>query len=116
VIVNIIKVKWLTERKNFIKHMKSIRNGKLTFTKKWVAIILIVALIDIQFSYILCYLGRSEAAITLSITIVTEIVGVMTGYFVKSYNETKQEKLQECRQKELLEPIGSLNDTGNPVG
>lgn len=75
----------------------------LTFTKKCVGIILIVALADIQLSYLLAYLGRPEIAQTLSITIVTEIIGVMTGYFIKSYNETKQEKSLEWRKEKYFD-------------
>lgn len=89
--------------------------NKKTFTKQWVSIILIIALIDIQFSYLLCYLGKTEAAITLSVTIVTEIVGVMTGYFAKSYFETKQEKLQEYKEKRFLSEQNNA-DNDRPVG
>jgi len=76
---------------------------KKTFTKKWVKIILIVSLIDMQIPFILAMMGREQIAETLAITIVTEIIGVMSGYFLKSYFETKQEKLMDLEEIKLEE-------------
>lgn len=49
-----------------------------------------IAVIDIQLSYLLAFLGKEQIAETLSITVVTEIIGVMATYFMKSYFETKE--------------------------
>ena len=72
-----------------------------TFTKQAVWGILLVALLDLQLSYLLAFLGREQIAETLSITVVTEIVAVMLGYFLKAYSETKEEKRQALREKRL---------------
>lgn len=72
-----------------------------TFTKQAVRGILLVALLDLQLSYLLAFLGREQIAETLSITVVTEIVAVMLGYFLKAYSETKEEKRQALREKRL---------------
>ena len=58
-----------------------------SYTKVWVSILMIVAVVDMQFSYILAFLGHSNIAETLSITAVTEIIGVMLGYMAKSVAE-----------------------------
>lgn len=74
---------------------KKKKNIKTTFTKKWLSVILLMAVVDIQLSYVLAFLGMVEIAETLSITIVTEIIGVMLGYFAKSFFETREEKRLE---------------------
>ena len=51
-----------------------------------------IALFDLQLSYLLAFLGREQIAETLSITVVTEIIAVMLGYFMKSFKETKEEE------------------------
>lgn len=74
-----------------------------TFTKAIVVFILLNAQLEIWCSYILAYLyifyGTSayEAQIAqdLSIAIVTQIIAVPLGYFVKSFKETKEEKANE---------------------
>ena len=42
---------------------------------------LIIALFDLQLSYLLAFLGREQIAETLSITVVTEIIAVMLESF-----------------------------------
>lgn len=68
------------------------RKKRKTFTKQAVKVILFFAIVDLQFSYVLAFLGREQIAETLSITIVTEIVAVMLGYFIKSFKETKEQE------------------------
>lgn len=67
------------------------KKPRLQMSKVLTALILFVALIDLQLSYILAFMGK-EIAETLSVAIVTEIVAVILGYFIKSFNETKEEK------------------------
>lgn len=64
--------------------------GIWTFTKKWVSIIITIALIDIQVCYVLAFLGRDQIAEELSKTIVVEIIGVFFVYCVKSFYEKKE--------------------------
>lgn len=70
------------------KRVKSYKKWLATFSKKSVAIILFVSLIDLQLSYILAFLGKEQIAESLSSTIATVIVGVMLGYFMKALFET----------------------------
>ena len=77
------------------------RKKKRTFSKQAVKWILIVSMVDLQLSYLLAFLGREQIAETLSITVVTSIIAVMLGYFMKSYRETKEEeKVRLIEQKQ----------------
>ena len=85
-------------------------NSQLTtFTKKAVFAILLVALIDLQLSYILAFMGKEQIAETLSSTIADTIIGVMLGYFLKALFETFFEKREERLNREL-EQMGDEMD------
>jgi hypothetical protein len=59
-----------------------------------------VALIDLQFPFILAFLGKDNIAETLGGLIVTEIIGVFLVYCVKSFFETKEaEKIRLQEQQ-----------------
>ena len=64
----------------------------LTFSKKWVSRLMWIAVFDLQLSYLLAFLDKIQIAETLSVTIVTEIIGVMLGYFAKAFFETREEE------------------------
>lgn len=66
-----------------------------TFTKKAVAAILVISLIDLQLSYVLAFMGKYNIAESLSSNIATTIVGVMLGYFFKALFETFFEKREK---------------------
>lgn len=70
-----------------------------TFSKKAVALILAVSLIDLQLSYILAFLGKEQIAESLSSEIASVIIGVMLGYFMKALFETFFEKREERLNK-----------------
>lgn len=63
-----------------------------TFTKRAVAAILCVSLLDLQLSYVLAFLGKEQIAESLSSTIASTVIGVMIGYFAKALFETFLEK------------------------
>lgn len=80
---------------------KTYKKWLTTFTKRAVAVILVVSLIDLQLSYILAFLGRETIAESLSSEIATTIIGVMLGYFTKALFETFFEKREERLNKIL---------------
>lgn len=82
------------------ENQSGLNTGKKTFTKIWFRRILLVALIDMQLSYVLAFLGKENIAETLSVTIAAEIIGVFTAYCVKSFRETKE--AEDVRLKEKL--------------
>lgn len=72
-----------------------------TYTKRAVTLILAVALVDLQLSYILAFLGKDQIAETLSTTVAETIVGVMLGYFLKALFETFFEKREDRLKNQL---------------
>lgn len=92
-----------------VYHKKQPYNNWLkTFTKKAVAIILAVSLVDLQLSYVLAFMGQVQIAESLSSTIASTVVGVMLGYFFKALFETFFEKREE-RLKQESEPEENTN-------
>lgn len=89
------------------KRVKTYNAWLKTFTKKAVTAILVFSLIDLQLSYILAFMGKDQIAESLSSTIATTVIGVMTGYFLKSLFETFFEKREERlkRQEECSTEI-----------
>ena len=77
------------------------RSNFKTFTKEWVSRLMYIAVFDIQLSYVLAFIGREQIAETLSITVVTEIIGVMAVYFAKSFFETKESERIRLQEKVL---------------
>ena len=61
-----------------------------TFTKRAVMVILFVALLDLQLSYLLAFLGREQIAENLSSDITKVIIGTILGYLAKAFFETKE--------------------------
>jgi hypothetical protein len=84
-----------------------------TFTKKAVALILGVCLLDLQLSYVLAFMGREVIAESLSSTIAETVIGVMIGYFFKALFETFFEE-REKRLNNKTDPEDSDDET--PVG
>lgn len=74
-----------------------------TFSKKAVAIILAVSVIDLQLSYILAFMGKEQIAESLSSEIASVIIGVMLGYFMKALFETFFEKREERLNKSSMD-------------
>lgn len=83
------------------------RHRRVTFSKRQVEKILNFAILDMQLSYLLAFLGKEQIAETLSVTIVTAVIGVMLGYFLKSYFETREEERLNL-DKERLRNSGTI--------
>ncbi|HBF65490.1 MAG TPA: hypothetical protein DDW34_06780 [Clostridium sp.] len=76
------------------------RKKKNTFSKQAVKWILVTALFDLQLSYFLAFIGRDQIAETLSTVVVTSLIAVMLGYFMKSFRETKEEEKVRLIEKQ----------------
>lgn len=70
-----------------------------TYTKKMMNRIIAVALIDMQFPFILALIGKDQIAETMGGLIVTEIIGVFMAYCLKSFFETRES--EKVRLEEL---------------
>lgn len=79
------------------KRKKKKRFELNTYTKFWVTIILVIALIDMQLPFILAFLDKADIAESLATAIVTEIIAVLLGYMAKSFFETREEKRNETK-------------------
>lgn len=80
-----------------------------TYTKRMMTRIISIALMDMQFPFVLALLGREQIAETLGGLIVTEIVGVFLVYCIKSFFETKESekvRLQEqLNENSMVAPV-----------
>lgn len=77
------------------------RKRRWTFTKKIVSILLVIAVIDLQLTYILAFLGMPETLQETSGKLITEILGVVFVYCVKSFFETKEEEKNKLIDKAI---------------
>lgn len=83
------------------------RNSQRTYTKSRLDRIINVALIDMQFPFILAFLGRDNIAETMGGLIVTEIIGVFLVYCAKSYLETNASEKVRLKEKEMESCTGA---------
>ena len=80
------------------------RGSRKTYTKKMMSRIITVALIDMQFPFVLAFLGKTNIAETLGGLIVTEIIGVFLVYCAKSFFETRES--EKIRMEENTKELG----------
>ena len=73
---------------------------KIQMTKIIVVIVLIISLMDLQIIILAPYFDKASQEV-LGSAILTEIVGVVTAYCIKSFSETKEQKKNELLEKEL---------------
>lgn len=96
-----------SQKQKYINKMNKIKIN--TYTKKMVAIIISVCLIDLQFSYILAFLGKDQVAESLSIQLCTTILGVAFVYMIRAYFDTKAEKKNETKLTKSEIETGIVN-------
>ena len=77
------------------------RKRRWTFTKKIVSILLVIAVIDLQLTYILAFMGMTETLQETSGKLITEILGVVFVYCVKSFFETREEEKNKLIDKAI---------------
>ena len=63
--------------------------------------IITVALIDMQFPFLLALIGREEIAETMGGLIITEIIGVFMAYCLKSFFETKESEKIRLQEEQI---------------
>ncbi len=75
-----------------------------------VKIILAVAIIDLQLTYVLAFMGMTDTLEETSGKLVTEILGVVLVYCIKSFFETReQEKIRiEDEKLSCLDMYGDI--------
>lgn len=103
------------ERKKLKDQIRSIQVN--TFTKALVGLITIVALIDLQLSYILAFFDKAAIAEELSKQVCTTILGVAFVYMIRAYFDTKADIQNDTNnkivEKSIIKKITSvLEDAG----
>lgn len=85
--------------------------SKNTFTKVMVKIILAVAIIDLQFTYVLAFMGKTDTLEETSGKLITEIIGVVLVYCIKSFFETREQEKIRIEEEKLscLDMYGDIN-------
>ena len=76
-----------------------------TYTKKMMSRIINIALVDMQFPFILALLGKNAIAETLGGIIASEVIGVFLVYCAKSFFETRES--EKARMEEMKMETGS---------
>lgn len=112
----------MSNNKKFAKQIRKIKRDKKrdrgihgqlkrikvdTFTKALVGIITIVALIDLQLSYILAFMDKIQIAESLSTQICTTILGVAFVYMIRAYFDTRAENTNEITKEEIEKTVAS---------
>ena len=77
------------QKQKFLNNMNKIKIN--TYTKKLVAIIIGVSLLDLQITYVLALLGKDQIAESLSVQICTTIISVAFVYMVRAYFDSRAE-------------------------
>lgn len=80
---------------------KQIVERRVTFTKRWVAIILTMSIVWITWSYMLATAGREEIAKELSESVITIIIATFIPYLCKSYFETFAQEKNRIKEKQM---------------
>lgn len=73
-------------------------------------IILIITLLDLQFPFILAFMGREQIAEDLGKILVTEVIGIFLVYCLKSFFETREEKIMEMKEAERQGDVTGFDD------
>ena len=79
-----------------------------TYTKRLVGIIIFIGIVDLQFSYILAYLGKEQIAESLSVQVCLTILGTALVYMIRAYFDTKAEKRDEMIKAGIMVDKNSL--------
>lgn len=79
------------------------------YSKKLATIILIIALIDIQLTYVLAFFGKESIAETLSVTLVTEVVAVFGIYCAKAFWGKKNEEEMKFEKEKFKDGCDENN-------
>ena len=106
------KTEKLKAKMGFIEQIRSIRFD--TFTKAMVGLIIIMACIDLQLSYVLAFLDKIQIAEELSKQVCTTILGVALVYMIRAYFDSRAEyktknDLNETLEQKTIETLQNTN-------
>ena len=112
------KIEKLKVKRGFIEQIKSIRFD--TFTKAMVGLIIIMACIDLQLSYVLAFLDKIQIAEELSKQVCTTILGVALVYMIRAYFDSRAEyknknDLDQEIQNKIMEILQNANVNNDEI-
>ena len=103
------------DKKKLKDQLKSIRVD--TFTKALVLFIIVIALIDLQLSYILAFFNKIQIAEELSKQVCTTILGVAFVYMIRAYFDSKaehnNESVKRAIEQEIANKVSSISLEAN---
>ena len=105
------------QKQRFKNNINKVRLN--TFTKRLVAIIVGICIIDLQLSYVLAFLGKSATIEGLSTQLCNTILGVAFVYMIRAYFDTRAENknVTEKTKSELKEYLDNkINNVLNAAG
>lgn len=81
-----------------------------TYTKRLVAFVVILCMIDLQLSYVLAFMDKVQIAESLSTQICITILGTVIIYAIRAYFDTKAEKRDQMIREGLIS-----GDSNKPI-
>lgn len=78
-----------TQKQAFLNKLYNIK--RVTYTKKMVATIILVSIVDIQLSYLLAFFDKGQVVDGLSNQLCITILGVAFAYMIRAYFDSKAE-------------------------
>lgn len=84
------------------------KKKKITFTKWIVGVLIAIAVIDLQLTYVLAFMGSPETLQETTGKLITEILGVVFVYCVKSFFETREEE-----KNRLIREVGEITSSND---
>ena len=100
------------QKQKFKNNINKVRIN--TFTKRLVTVIIGVCIIDLQFTYLLAFLGKTSIVEQLSTELCNTILGVAFVYIIRAYLDTRIEH-KELDQKIKNEITSDITDKINDV-
>lgn len=73
-----------------------------TYTKRLVGLVVFISLLDLQLSYVLAFLDKTQIAESLSNQICVTLLGTVLVYMIRAYFDTKAEKRDEMIKSGLI--------------
>ena len=99
-----------TQKQAFLNKLYNIK--RVTYTKKMVAIILLVSIVDIQLSYLLAFFDKGQVVDGLSNQLCITILGVAFAYMIRAYFDSKAEhaNIDNKIKEEITEALSNKID------
>ena len=86
-----------------------------TYTKRLVAVVVFISLLDLQLSYVLAFLDKVQIAESLSNQICVTLLGTILVYVIRAHFDTKAEKRDELIKSGYITDKSTLNNINDII-